>query len=134
MTSLASLSSSDLFFYYGNNSVELEIEADIVQGLIQPKRSMFYGRSDGCGASQFENYPISFSAIIQLKYDVIKWIAYRNQIISDGTNNLPDRRVAASQNGVNVKGMNAGELDVDVQYLPFNLYSPANSISVPIGR
>jgi len=129
MEALSKLASSDIFFYYGKSDIELETEADIVIGLSQPKKSMFYARSEGCGVSEYGNFPNTLVMQVMARYDIAKWAAYRNENVSDGNENLPDRRVAISQNSVGF-GKNRDELDVDVQYIRFANYKNINKVSI----
>ena len=48
----------DMFFYYGQNDLELETRHDILVNLKQPKRSLFYDRClDSAGIDDYENKP-----------------------------------------------------------------------------
>jgi len=46
----------DYFFYYGLVDQRKEIEADLVQIIMQDKRGLFYDRSYGAGVGEYE-YP-----------------------------------------------------------------------------
>lgn len=129
MHTLDQLGSFDLFFNYGSNDLDLEIESDLVQGLIQPKNSLFGFRSYGAGVSEKENYPNTVSLSVGLKYDIALHIAKQNLTIS---NQNPDRRIATSQNSVKIS-QSGGNLDVQVLYIPYKDYKKSSSISLPIG-
>jgi hypothetical protein len=45
----------DYFFYYGQVDQRKEIEADLLTGIIQDKRSLFYARSYAAGIGEYEN-------------------------------------------------------------------------------
>ena len=47
----------DIFFYYDQGNVDLEIASDVMAGLIQPKGTLLYNRQDGSGISSYENLP-----------------------------------------------------------------------------
>ena len=126
--------SFDNFFYYGENSNSLddEILHDLYQGIEQPKKSMYYNRQDGVGIHEKENFPSSIAFYIMCRYDIVQWIAYRN-------NNLPssnlDRRVAASQASISVlQDPSSGEVDIKVEYIPFKDYTKKEALSLPMGK
>lgn len=110
----------DVFFYYGDNSIEDENEIELEMGLIQPKRSLFYNRQEGAGVQEAENKPNSLSVAISLKYDIISWIAYRNTYISKDN---PDRRILSSQDYVGFE-QSGNELDVNILYINLATYKP----------
>lgn len=132
MTPIDQLSDIDLFFFYGLNDLGLEIEHDIMQGLLQAKRSMFYFREEGAGVAEYENYPSGHFMQVSMRYDIANWIAQRNTRVSDGTDNLPDRRVATSQSIIAIENLQ-GEVDVQVLYIPFFSYEKPNIIQLAIG-
>jgi hypothetical protein len=126
--------SFDNFFYYGVDEGRLfdEIENDVVEGLIQPKRSMFFNRQEGTGTVDRENAPNSLSFYIAARYEIIQWFAYRDR-------NLPpsdvDRRAAASQTSIEVEQKaNSGEVDITVKYIPFSNFNRIKQVSLPLGR
>jgi hypothetical protein len=132
MAETSVLSNSDVFFYYGKNDLGLEIESEVLQGLVQPKKTLFYFRNDGCDLSNYEGYPNGFALQIQVRYDIVKWSSYRNGYVPDGNFNLPDRRVAVSQNSIDLDASD-NNLDVNVMYIPYFNYKNPNTISVPLG-
>lgn len=134
MMNFEDLQNIDIFFFHGDQ-VDLEIEHDIAMGLLQPKRSLYYDRQDGCGLKDRENYPNAVLLRVLGAYDVMKFIAFRNSEVTDGrTVNgeaTIDRRVATSQTSVIFK-QNGPELDVDVLYIPFKDIQKPATLSLPI--
>jgi len=123
----------DYFFYYGKVDQRDEIEADLLQGLTQAKRSMFYYRGFGAGVPGYENYPQGLSLQISLKFDVASWIARRNLEVSDGTNGKRDRRAVTSQNAIAIiQGENG--VDINVLYIPYFDYEKPAMVTVPVGK
>lgn len=126
------LGSFDNFFYYGKNDFQTEVESDLLQLLIQPKRSMLYNRQMGAGITSKENFPNTLSLQVMLRYDIISAIAYRNTVVTDGTDGTRDLRIAGSQFAVNFipKGDN---LDIQVLYFSFANTNQVQSINIPSG-
>lgn len=127
----------DTFFYYGefgSDNLEAENAWDIEIGVVQTKKKLYYFRQEGCAITEYENYPNALSMAINLKYTTATWFAFRNSYVSDGRNNLPDRRVAVSQNTINVEqSLNNGECDISIYYIPFQDYNNPKTVSVPVG-
>lgn len=132
MTSIDKLSDLDYFFFYGSNELDLEIEHDIMQGLLQPKRTLFYFRDEGAGVFEYENYPAGYFMQVSLRYDIANWVAQRNTRVSDGTDNYPDRRVATSQAVIKVENLQ-GQVDITVLYIPYFSYEKPTTIQLAIG-
>ena len=122
----------DHFFFYGQIEPRSEIEADLRQGLMQEKRSMFYDRTFGAGVPEYENAPQGLSLQVSLKYDIASWIARRNQEVSDGTNGKRDRRAVTSQNAIQIT-QSADGVDVNVLYIPFFDYEKPATVTIPVG-
>ena len=122
----------DLFFYYDSVSVDDILEYDMQKGLNQGKRSLFYFRQYGAGVQESENMPNTLGLYIGLRYEIVKWVAYRNGYISNGNDGLPDRRIACSQNYITIN-QEGGKLDVDVFYIPFKDYNNPKNIRAVIG-
>lgn len=122
----------NIFFEYGNLDQELEDASDILSGLLQRKRSMYYYRQEGSGVPLKENYPNSAAMVVSLRYEVVNWISFRNTQVSDGTNNTRDRRVASSQSQVGFKQDKKGNLDMSVLYLPFSNFTKPREVSIPM--
>jgi hypothetical protein len=109
----------DIFFYYGLGDLEIETKSDILQNLIQPKRSLFYNRSyDSSGIKEYENRPNSFALRISIPYDIVTSLSKRNTIVSAGENGNPDRRIAVSQATIRVENIKFGT-NISVLYIPF---------------
>jgi len=122
----------DNFFYYGSGNLDIETQSDLMQGFVQPKRSMPGYRDYGAGVQEYENNPSGLLFDIGLRYDIAAWIAKRNQEVSKGANGNPDRRVVSSQNAVMVEENSPGELSVNVLYYRFGDLT-RKSVSVKLG-
>jgi len=122
------LSHIDAFFYYGQLDLLFEIDSDLLQGLMQPKRSMLYHRDFGAGVPSYENFPESLAMQIELRFAVVEWISRRNQEVGDGTSGTRDRRAAASQSTISVESPARGEVEVRLQYIPYASYKNARTI------
>lgn len=114
----------DMFFYYGTEELnqEDEDEFDVMQGLMQPKKSLMYFRQEGAGVQDNENMPGALANYILLRADIVKWFAFRNGYVSDGRNNFPDRRLLTSQNIIGMQELIKGELNLIVFYITFRDY------------
>jgi hypothetical protein len=132
MRTLKELADINIFFLYGTLDLDMEIESDIAQLISQPKKSLFYNRSDGCSVTDYENYPNTLLLEIMIRFDLAKGIYYRNIYVGDGTNGTKERRVAVSQWSIQTE-RDKGELNIQVNYLPFNKYTAIKSISLPVG-
>lgn len=130
---MSDINSIDNFFYYGQNTLTNELRHDIVQGVMQPKNTLFYGREFGAGASDFENYPNALFLQVVLRFAIVDFIARRNQFVSDGTNGTPDRRVAVSQNSIRIEQNPDGTVNVDILYIPYADYENPDIIQIPLG-
>ena len=126
------LKTIDYFFYYGQNPLEEETKHDLILGLLQPRRSLFYNRSHGAGINEYENYPNSLILQINLRFNIASWISRRNGEVSAGEEGRPDRRLAVSQHTINIEGKD-GNIDISVFYIPFASYNTPQSITVPAG-
>jgi hypothetical protein len=126
------LSDFDLFFYYGQNDLEIETRHDLMLIVMQPKRSLLGSRSVGAaGIQDYENNPIGMNIMINLPYDIVSAISQRNQYVSNGENGSKDRRVALSQSTVRIE-VNQGDVDVTVQYIPLTNFQET-SVTIPLG-
>jgi hypothetical protein len=123
--------SGDYFFFYGQVEQRKEIEADLVQGIMQAKRSLFYDRSYGAGVPGYENTAGGLSLEVNMKYDVSAWVAQRNREVSNGTNGTRDRRVVTSQSAIKIN-QRRGEVDVQILYIPFYDYQNPGIVQVPL--
>jgi hypothetical protein len=131
---LSQLSDIDIFFFYGEPGSDLliETESDILAGIMQPKRSLYYDRQDSSGIPEKENFPNSFVLSVMTKYDITKWNSYRNTQVSDGSNGTSDRRVAISQNSIDIKQDKTGNMDVAIQFIPFANIKQVQNITIPM--
>jgi len=130
------LKTIDYFFYYGLSPLDEETKHDMVVGLLQPKRSLFYDRNDGAGVGEYENYPGSLVLQVDLRYSIAMWVSRRNGEVSKGNAGYPDRRVAVSQSTISVDvgtDSKAGEVDVGVSYIPYADYAKIQSVVFPAG-
>jgi hypothetical protein len=128
------LSEMDVFFFYGEpgSDVDMETQSDIVSGLMQEKRSLYFDRRNSAGVTEKENMPNSVSTAIFLRYDVTNWISYRNSQVGDGLNGTKERRVVCSQNTVLISKNNKGEINLNVYYIPFINISQPKNVVLPI--
>lgn len=122
----------DYFFYYDESSLDDMNELNLTQGLMQPRRTLYYFRQEGAGVQESENLPNSLGLFISLRYNIVKWIAYMNDYVTDGDEGFPDRRLAVSQEFITIS-QKGQEVDVDVFYIPFNNYKNPLNITVQIG-
>lgn len=121
----------DYFFYYGIVDLRREIEADLLTGIIQDKRSMFYTRSYGAGIGEYENAPQGLALEVGMKYDIASWMARRNSEVSTGANGTRDRRAVTSQGAIRI-GQGPDGVDVQVLYVPFFDYEKPGIVTVPM--
>lgn len=119
---LDEMSSWDLFFYYGQNPLDLEIQADLMKLCIQPDRSLYYNNLESGGIVGHENFPNTINLQVNLRYSISMAVARKNRFISDGTDGNPERRIAVSQNSIKFD-VNKGELDIQVLYIPYYNYN-----------
>ena len=124
------LSDFDIFFFYGDNDLQTEIESDLLAGFIQPVRSMFYNRQDGAGV--IENAPNTPSQSIYRSYEFVNWASWRNTKVGDGTNGTKERRAAVSQEHIKYSRDNRGNLDAEILYIPFFNFRKGQLLSIPI--
>jgi len=128
---VSQLGSFDEFFYHGKNGLDHEIEAELLQMLIQPQRTLFYNRLDSCGVNEYENAPNDLSLQVELRYNIARIVAWKNRQVSDGSNGTPDRRIAVSQNSISFEAR-GGELDIKVLYIPYYDYQKYQDIRIPL--
>jgi hypothetical protein len=114
------MSAAEGFFNWGQIPISQEVGEDILGGLTQGKRTMYYNRSYGAGVPDFENTPISLLTIVTLRLEVAKFMSTRNAVVTGGqiVNGVQyaDRRAMTSQNVVQVTDAGGGALDVTVPY------------------
>jgi len=130
---MSDLSDFDIFYYYGQNDLQMEIESDIQQNVVQGTRSLFYNRSnDSSGLDEFENIPNAITQTIIIPYNVVAALAKRNTYVGDGQNGTRDRRIVISQNTVKLR-TDGNMIDISVFYIPlFNINAAqATTIKLP---
>src|SRR4030042_340457 len=130
--SFEQLKTMDYFFYYGQSPLDEEIRHDVILGIQQPRRSLFYNRTEGAGIPQIENHPNTLLLQIKIKSAIVSWIGRRNQEGSDGSQGTPNRMIAASQSTITVPQRRRGEVDVSVLYIALADYKQQN-LNVPAG-
>lgn len=134
MTPVTSLADFDLFFFYGQLDVELENEHDLIEGVVQPKRSLFYNRNDGTGVQQQGNHPNTMALHFAIRALITMFVGLRNTRVSDGRNGQRERRLAVSQNSIRfVKGGQGQELDIIINYISLNSFDRLQSTEAPAG-
>ncbi len=129
MSSTEDAKDLDTFFYYGLGDLTSETTSDIYQGVIQPDRSLYYDRQNGCGLSSKENFPSSLTLEISAKYNIVKWLGYRNTQLPESEK---DRRVTASQGSIELKQKD-GKTSVSLLYIPFANISQPQPVQMPLG-
>jgi hypothetical protein len=131
--SIDTLSDFDMFFYYGQNDLDLETRHDIMLNVMQPKRSLLGNRSlDAAGVQDYENTPVGINQQIKLPFDIVESISRRNQYVSNGENGTKDRRVAVSQSSVRVESDNLGNVSITVLYIPMANFKQTE-VLIPLG-
>ena len=132
-TTLDELTDFDLFYYHGSNDLGLEIKSEVLSTILQSKRSLFYDRAlDSCGATDYENLPNGLYLQVALPMDILLGLSKRNQYVSDGEGDLPERRIAISQNLIRIE-TKGSEVDVTVQYITLFDFKPSQTLGVPLG-
>ena len=131
--SYSQISDFDVFFYYGESDIELENQSDIMWGVMQPKRSMYYNRREGCGLPDRVNEPNTIQLTIVGRYDITQWVGYRNTYVTNGQNGNRDRRVAVSQQTIAFKQNDKGEVDIEILYIPFSTFKQPSILTIPVG-
>lgn len=120
------------FFYAGKVDLDTQIQSEVLQAVLQPKRSMFYNRSYGAGITEYENYPMTANIKIFIAYDVVRALAIRNSKVPNGNGDYPDRRVAVSQNNIIVKIENES-INLSVYYVPMYNIKASRILTIPMG-
>lgn len=123
----------DMFFLYGNNTIEDECLFDLYQLLMQPKRSLYYNRQESAGISEYENRPNGIDLQIFARFEIANAVAYRNMMVTDGSNNMKDRRIAISQNSIGFESKGS-ELNINVLYFLYENYESPKSNTFPLAR
>lgn len=132
MATLDEVSDINVFFYYGTLSNELETEHNLMAGLLQPERSLYYNRSDSVGVDSYENHPNNLLLQIQLRFQIANWVNFYNTYTGDGTNGSRERRLAISQFSIEFE-QSEDNLDVNILYIPFADYTQMKSVKISVG-
>lgn len=125
------MSSMRSFFYWGQIPLEEEVTDDILAGLTQPQRTLFYSRKYGGGVSDFENAPLTAGTAVMLKYEVAKFFAIRNSLVTDGNSGV-DRRAVTSQSLIKIEQEGPG-YNISVEFILLGDLTRSKSLQVPIG-
>ena len=125
---MSNLADFDIFYFYGQNDLQTEIESDIQQLVVQNSRSLFYNRAnDSAGLDEFENVPNAVSQAIMVAFNIVASLAKRNTYVGNGQEGTRDHRIAVSQNSISVEQVGA-ELDISIFYIPlFNIDAGAST-------
>lgn len=128
------LADFDVFFYYGEpgSNVDTEIQSDVLAGMLQPRRTLLYNASEGAGISEKENAPLSLIIQIGIRLNIVNWISKRNSEVTDGTGGNPDRRVAISQNSIDIQEGERGFLKVFAHYFAFKDTKKPVLVEIPL--
>lgn len=119
--SLQSLQDFDNFFYWDKNNLSDGNKSEIMAGLMQPSRSLYYSRSWGAGVDNYENRPVSINNLVQIRYNILRFFARRNVLVTNGDEDYPDRRAVTSQNVIDVQNdVRTGNITINVLY--YNLF------------
>jgi hypothetical protein len=131
MASIDQLSHLDMMFFYGELPEDMELEHNLMSGLLQPERSLFYNRSDSVGVTSYENHPNNILLQVKLRYRVAEWINYYNTYTGDGTDGRKERRIAVSQFSIDFENLDDA-INMEVFYIPFVNYTQIQSVKVGI--
>lgn len=131
LCSIDELSSWDIFFFYGQSDIDLELSADLMLLALQPDRSLFYDRMESGGIAGYENHPNDLNLQVNIRYNIASAIAWKNTVIANGLNGLPDRRIAVSQTSISFS-QSGGELDVAILFIPYYNFDNYKVINIPV--
>ena len=129
MNTLENMSDFDVFFYYGLGELSLENASDLMLGLLQEKRTLYYNRREGIANK--ENYPNALTLQVGMKFEIASYAAYRNTQVGDGTDGTKERRLGVSQDSIAFEVKN-DNLDVKVFYIEYNNYNDVKNINLPV--
>ena len=129
---ISQLSSFDHFFYYGQSDLEYENKADMVQLAMQPRGRLFYANSYASGILEYENHPNTISLQIGSRYDCASAFAYRNTLVSNGTNGRRDRRIYVSQTSIGIT-QNGPEVNYEIYGIQSDGYKKLSTGKLPVG-
>ncbi len=133
MRPISELGDIDMLFYYGQGDLQAETEHDLLLGLLQDKRSLYYNRQDGAGVREYENHPNGLLIEVGLRYDIMSWVARRNSMVGDGDDGTKDRRVATSQTVI-LLSRKGSSLDIQVLYISYIDLEQPRTINIPLGE
>lgn len=113
------LTSSDYFFYYGEDHYDYrdECKHDVFEIVIQPQRSMFFFRSYGAGIHL--NFPVGLMQQVMVPFSIVNSLAYRNLYVPDGSDGSKDMRVATAQDAITFGMDDSGNVDINVYYFMY---------------
>lgn len=121
----------DQFFFYGKGDLHDEAVYDLNELLFQPKRSLFYNRRASAGVTEYENNPNGIGLQVFARYEIANAVAYRNSQVSDGSDGLPDRRIAVSQTSIGFE-QSRENLDIRILYFLYSDYEEPRANSFPL--
>lgn len=126
------ITSSDFLFNRKSIPEELFAEFEMSQIIAQPRRSLFYFRKYGAGLNELENQPNTLLLQVKARHRVIEAVNYRNLFVTNGFENTVDRRIATSQQAINVKQEN-DKLDIEVFYFLYSNYETIRKSRTQLG-
>ena len=126
------LSNPDVFFYYGQNDLQLECESDLLSLAIQENRSLYYNRQEAGGVSDKEGNPEGFMMQIMTRFALAQAVSYRNSQVTNGSDNTKDRRIAISQNSIGLTKNKSGKVDVEALYFLYSNYTKPKTLNISI--
>jgi len=129
--SIDELSSWDIFFYYGQSNIDLEMQSDLMLLVLQSDRSLYYDRRESGGVAGYENHPNDLNLQVNIRYNIANAVAWKNGIYASGIDGMPDRRIALSQNSISFS-KSGGELNVALLFIPYFNFNNYKIINVPM--
>ena len=129
--SIDELSSWDIFFYYGQSDINLEMQSDLMLLALQSDRSLYYDRRESGGIAGYENHPNDLNLQVNIRYNIANAVAWKNGISASGIDGMPDRRIALSQNSISFL-KSGGELNVALLFIPYSNFNNYKIINVPM--
>src|SRR5690242_14627083 len=113
------------------DTVSAEIQMDVLCGVSQRQRTMYYDRSFGC--QPLEGVPSGIQFMIGIRHTIASWVARRLREVGDGSGSTVDRRALTSQNLITVVGDDKGNVNVQVIVIPLFSLQQRIGVSVPWG-
>lgn len=132
---MSDLSNFDIFFFYGEDGSDSELECkhNVLLQVIQPPKTFFYGRDKISGISIFENQIISLLAQINIKYEIAMAIATYNNSLFIDENSEVDRRFAVSQDSIFIEDKGE-EFDLFIYGFMYQHYTKLTSIPARVPK